>query len=138
MKFRCIIVFILFISMDLLGQIPQNERMVNKSPVYPGCGIFSEEYKRVCFEEKLNKHIFKHFRYPKSAIDSGYQGKVSIEFRLNEKGMVENILADGSYSILEKEAIRIISKLPRMKPARDKKGRPIAVPFRTSITFRLE
>ena len=38
---------------------------------------------------------------------------------------------------LEKEAKRIIDKLPRMTPGRQR-GRPVRVPFSIPITFRLQ
>ena len=38
--------------------------------------------------------------------------------------------------MLEKEAVRIISLLPKIKPA-EIEGRKVRVPFSTSITFKL-
>ena len=38
---------------------------------------------------------------------------------------------------LEKEAQRIISKLPKMTPGKQR-GRPVRVPFSIPITFRLQ
>ena len=111
---------------------------VHKPPVFPGCGIYGKELKKVCFIEKLNQHIRDHFQYPEIAIDSGYQGRVIIKFEINKEGLVENIKAKGPFLFFEKEATRIISKLPKMKPAKNKKGNPVVVPFMTSITFRLE
>lgn len=128
--------------LPLLAQEKNKDSMLiyimHKPPVFPGCGIYGKELKKVCFTEKFNQHIRNHFQYPKIAVDSGYQGRVIVKFDLNEKGLVENIKANGPYWFFEEEAIRIISKLPKMKPAKNKKGKPVVVPFMTSITFRLE
>ena len=133
-------VFIFFlITTNLFSQENNGDNFMNKPPIFPGCGVFiGKEPKKICFKDKLNMHIRKNFKYPKIALDSGYQGRVIVKFVLNKYGIVENISANGPYSFFEEEAIRIISKLPKIKPAKNKSGKPISVPFSTSITFRLK
>ena len=139
---KTITILFYFVSSLVFSQISEQQSFLNdrmhKPPIFPGCDFkLGKKNKRICFKEKLNQHISSVFEYPIIAIDSGYTGTVVVYFELNEKGIVENISADGQYSILEKEAIRIISKLPMIKPAKNRKGTPVSVKFSTQIFFKL-
>lgn len=135
--------FFMLIYSSAFSQKIENDSIsrliVHKPPVYPGCEIIlGKELKKLCFTEKLNKHIRNNFQYPQIAIDSGFQGRVIVKFEINEKGIVKNISAKGPYPFFEKEAIRIISRLPKMKPAKQKNGNAVKIPFEVPIIFRLE
>ena len=67
----------------------------------------------------------------------GIQGKVYMRFVIERDGSITNIEVLKSLDRnLEKEAIRIINKLPKMIPGKQR-GRPVRVPFSISIIFRL-
>ena len=82
-------------------------------------------------------HISKNFQYPEIAQKMGIQGRVYVKFIIDEDGSVTLIRTRGPDKNLEREAYRIISKLPKMTPGKIK-GRPVRVPFSVPITFRLE
>ena len=84
----------------------------------------------------MNRHIAKHFRYPEIAQKQGIQGRVIIQFVVGKDGNVSGIRTRGPDPILEKEAVRIISLLPKIKPG-EIEGRKVRIPFSTSITFKL-
>ena len=131
------LLLLLFISTALFSQ--EKKILFHKPPIFPGCGIvLRKEIKKLCFMEKLNKHIRTNFQYPQIAIDSSYQGRVFVQFLINKSGNIENIKVKGPYPVLEEEAVRIISKLPKMIPAKDKKGKPVETPLSVPITFRLK
>ena len=85
----------------------------------------------------MNKHIVKNFRYPDIAQEMGIQGRVYINFIISKDGSISNIRMRGPDKNLENEAKRIISKLPKMIPGKQR-GRPVRVPFSIPITFRLQ
>ena len=85
----------------------------------------------------MNKHIRKNFRYPEIAQEMGIQGRVYVNFIIAKDGQITNIRMRGPDKNLEKEAKRIISKLPSMIPGKQR-GRPVRVPFSIPITFRLQ
>ena len=58
-------------------------------------------------------------------------------FIISKDGSITNIRMRGPDKNLEKEAERIISKLPAMTPGKQR-GRPVRVPFSIPITFRLQ
>ena len=67
----------------------------------------------------------------------GIQGRVYVNFIIAEDRRITNVRMRGPDKNLEKEAARIISKLPRMTPGKQR-GRPVRVPFSIPITFRLQ
>jgi protein TonB len=88
-------------------------------------------------KEEINKHIRKNFRYPEIAQEMGIQGRVYVNFIISKDGSIKNIRMRGPDKNLEKEAARIIGKLPNMTPGKQR-GRPVRVPFSIPITFRLQ
>ncbi|MEM9075651.1 MAG: energy transducer TonB [Bacteroidota bacterium] len=103
-------------------------------PVFPGCE--GADDKRACFQEMMQKHIRKNFKYPELAKEMGLQGRVNVVFTIQKDGSIGNVLMRGPHEILEGEAGRIISKLPQMTPGKQR-GTPVKVPFAIPITFRL-
>jgi protein TonB len=106
-------------------------------PIFPGCEKVDKSQRRDCFQDKMNKHIRKNFRYPEIAQEMGIQGRVYVNFIIAKDGQITNIRMRGPDKNLEKEAQRIISKLPSMTPGKQR-GRPVRVPFSIPITFRLQ
>ena len=111
--------------------------VIEDVPIFPGCERVKKDKRRDCFQEKMNKHIRKNFRYPEIAQEMGIQGRVYINFIIGKNGEISNIRMRGPDKNLEKEAQRIISKLPTMTPGKQR-GRPVRVPFSIPITFRLQ
>jgi len=108
--------------------------VVEEPPIFPGCE--NAEDKRVCFNEMMQKHIGDNFQYPEEAQKKEIQGRVSIMFTIDEEGNITNIRKRGPDKLLEDEAVRIISKLPKMTPGKNK-GKAVRIPFSIPITFKL-
>ncbi len=109
--------------------------VIEDVPVFPGCEDAKD--KRSCFQEMMNKHIAKNFRYPEAAQEMGIQGKVNIMFVIQKDGSIGNVQMRGPAKSLEVEAQRIIDKLPKMVPGKQR-GRAVKVPFSIPITFKLQ
>jgi len=108
---------------------------IEEVPIFPGCE--SAEDKRACFNEMMQKHIRKNFRYPELAQEMGIQGRVNTQFLINNDGSIGAIQKRGPHDVLEKEAVRILSKLPKMTPGKQR-GSAVKVSFAIPITFKLE
>jgi protein TonB len=110
--------------------------VVEMVPIFPGCiGATNEELKD-CFNQKINEHIIKNFRYPQTALELGVYGRVYVLFVIDKDGNVTNIKSRGPDKMLEKEAERIISLLPVMKPGLQR-GNPVTVPYSIPINFQI-
>jgi protein TonB len=110
--------------------------VIEDVPIFPGCERVKKSERRTCFQEKMNRHIRKNFRYPEIAQEMGIQGRVYVQFVIAKDGNITGVRMRGPDKNLEKEAARIIGKLPRMTPGKQR-GRPVRVPFSIPITFRL-
>ena len=108
---------------------------VDEVPVFPGCE--NADNKRKCFNKAMQKHISKNFNYPQEAQDKGVQGRVSTMFTISENGSIQNVRMRGPDQLLEKEAARIIARLPKMIPGKHK-GKAVGVPYSIPITFKLQ
>ncbi|CAI8310702.1 MAG: energy transducer TonB [Flavobacteriales bacterium] len=111
--------------------------VIEDVPIFPGCESVSKSQRRACFQEQMNKHIRKNFRYPDIAQEMGIQGRVYVNFIIAKDGSITNIRMRGPDKNLENEAARIIGRLPQMTPGKQR-GRAVRVPFSIPITFRLQ
>lgn len=109
--------------------------VIEDVPVFPGCE--NEKDKRACFNSMMQKHISKNFRYPEIAQEMGVQGRVNVMFVIQKDGSIGNVRMRGPDKNLEEEAARIIGKLPKMIPGKQR-GRAVRVPFSIPITFKLQ
>ncbi|GAB4512048.1 MAG: M56 family metallopeptidase [Allomuricauda sp.] len=115
------------------GEVPFG--VIDEVPVFPGCE--DAEDKRACFQEKIQRHIQKNFRYPEAAEQQGIQGRVSSIFVIDTDGNIVDIKMRGPHDLLENETGRILDKLPKMQPGKHE-GKAVKVPFSIPITFKLD
>jgi len=89
-------------------------------------------------EAALHKYIAQSIKYPVIAQENGIQGRVYVSFVINQKGEVTDIkIARGVDPALDKEAMRVISKMPKWKPGKQR-GKPVKVSFTVPINFVLQ
>ena len=103
--------------------------VIEDVPIFPGCENEPKNKLRDCFNSMMQKHIGKNFRYPEIAQEMGVQGRVNVMFVIQKDGSIGNVRMRGPDKNLEEEAARIISKLPKMTPGKQR-GRPVRVPFK--------
>ncbi|WP_074409593.1 MULTISPECIES: energy transducer TonB [Aquimarina] len=116
----------------ILSQENANEKGI--TPLWPKCDR-SRQTPAQCFDQKLRNHIIQNFEYPEIAMNEGLSGTVTVEFIINKKGKVEVLEVTGAHRYLQREAIRIIRAIPKMKPGKWGE-KPIAVAYTVPITFR--
>ena len=112
--------------------------VIENAPIFPGCeNLNSEEERRACFNQMVQQHVKDNFVYPASALEMGLIGRVFVTFEISPQGKVTNIRKRGPDKILEKEAVRIISILPQMKPGMQR-GKAARVNYSIPITFKMQ
>ena len=86
----------------------------------------------------LMKQIENSIQYPEEARKKGVEGRVIVQFIVDEKGNVTqpHVLKSVEPS-LDKEALRIIRLLPQWKPG-TWKGKPVKVKYIVPVLFKLE
>ncbi len=110
--------------------------VIEDIPVFPGCEQGTDNEKRACFQQKIQEHIGKNFKYPPTAVEMGVEGKVYVQFVIDTEGRITQIRTRGPDRLLEAEAERIIASLPQMVPGKQR-GRAVKVPYSIPINFRL-
>lgn len=113
--------------------------VIEDVPVFPGCEGVAKNKRLECFMEQMAKHIKKNQQYPERAMEDNIQGRVSVLFVIDKDGNITNVQARGPKGgeLLEKEALRVISKLPKFKPGMQR-GKPVKVKYSQPITFKLQ
>lgn len=110
--------------------------VIEDKPMFPGCEKEPKNKQDECFKKKLDAHVMKTFHYPEVAQEMGIQGRVYVNFRINKDGTITIIGTRGPDKNLEKEANRIIEKLPKLIPGKQR-GKPTPVTFAYPIVFKL-
>ena len=79
--------------------------------------------------------VAKHVKYPKYAKAIGIEGTVKVHFVIDKKGKVsEAHVLQGVHPVLDQEAVRVVLKSPKWKPAK-KDGRPVKVSYTIPVMF---
>ena len=89
-------------------------------------------------EVALMRFLSDNMKYPKVARESGIQGRVVVQFVVGSDGSICNAkVIRGIDPYLDKEALRVVSVMPRWKPGMQK-GKPVSVQYTMPLMFRLE
>lgn len=100
---------------------------VDQKPSFPGG------------DKALNIFLASNIKYPVVAQETGIQGRIIVEFVVNEKGMLTNIkLADNRYDpSLGREALRVVKAMPNWIPGQIN-GKAVKVKCSHPFEFRLQ
>lgn len=86
----------------------------------------------------MERWVYPYLKYPKYAVDNGIQGRVLVEFIVDEKGEVRDAkVIRGIHTSLDDEALRVVSASPKWRPGRHR-GKKVKVAITVSVEFRLE
>lgn len=139
---KALIIFSLLVTTSLFaqedwGDVDKNTLTMKEiGPVWPGCEKGSASERQNCFNQKLSQHIAKNFRYPAEEYKKNVQGKVTVEFIVNEQGLVEVKNVSGGTPGLQAEAKRNILAMPKMSKPGMMGGKPRAIKFTAPFTFK--
>lgn len=99
--------------------------IVENMPVFPGG------------QSALLAYLGENIEYPTNAKENGAQGRVIVEFVVGKDGSIsEAKIARSVDPYLDKEALRVINKMPKWEPGTNK-GKPVNVKFTVPVIFRL-
>ncbi len=85
----------------------------------------------------LQKYLSRHINYPKRAANSGIEGKVFIQFVIDEKGSMSQLKVIKPLGFgCEEESIRVLSQMPPWKPGKSG-NRAVKVRLTIPINFKL-
>ncbi len=104
---------------------PQIFTYVEQMPDFPGG------------QTELMKFLQKNLRYPAAARENGIEGRVVLQFVVDENGKISDLqtLRDIGGGCAE-EATRVVKQMPPWKPGKQN-GNPVKVYFKLPVTFKL-
>jgi protein TonB len=90
-------------------------------------------------QQALFKYLAENVKYPVIAQENGIQGRVICQFVVNKDGSIVDVVAvrSSGEASLDKEAIRVISSMPKWKPGKQR-GKPVRVKYTVPVNFRLQ
>ena len=92
------------------------------------------------FNGYIETYLGRNLRYPEAARENEIEGRVNIQFVIDEKGTVQKAKLIGRKRLgggCEAEALRVVQSMPAWKPAMYGK-RPVKYVYTLPVTFRLE
>lgn len=104
---------------------------------FPVFSIVEQEPEFPGGSSKMMRYIGHKVQYPQIAIENKIEGRVYIRFIVEKDGSISNVEAIKSpHESLEKEAIRVVSNMPKWIPAKQR-GKNVRAQFTLPINFRL-
>lgn len=86
----------------------------------------------------LKEWVYRYVKYPQKAVEEGIQGRVLVDFIIDEKGKVTNVkVLRGVHPLLDEEAVRVVSSSIDWK-AGVVKGQKVKSEMSMYVEFRLE
>ena len=121
------------VDFTVVYEVPEETRedgeifmIVEEMPEFPGG------------EGELQKYLASSVRYPVIAQENGIQGRVYIQFVINQRGEVTNVtILRGVDPSLDREAVRVVEAMPKWKPGKQR-NRPVRVSYTVPINFVLQ
>ena len=116
-----------------------NTKTVEFVPIYPGCeSLMSNQERVACMSSKINKFISRKFNTQKfsESIERGELQRIVVQFTIDASGNVTDIKARSKHKPLEKEAIRVLEKLPLITPGKQGE-RKVDVIYSVPIIFKM-
>lgn len=100
---------------------------VEEKPEYPGG------------KQMLLRFLKDNIRYPKKSLKNNSQGKTIISFIINNDGSITDINIEKSCGdkLLDKEAKRVVSIMPKWKPGKQN-GKAVRTKYVIPVTFQLQ
>lgn len=130
--------------------------IIEEVPVFPGCKGSRKE-KAACLNVSMRKHVGRYFnidgimcvKFDEVEISEDVKEKVCVKeipkgkvkmfatFRINKNGEIDDVKVRAPYNHLKKEVLRVINKLPKMKPGKQR-GKAIGVRYTLPISFNVK
>lgn len=86
----------------------------------------------------LERWVYQYMKYPHQAVENGRQGRVLVDFIIDERGKVTDVkVLRGVDELLDAEAVRVVAASPDWKPGR-LRGKKVKTEMSLYIEFRLQ
>ena len=120
------------------GPDTSHVNFVSEVPLFPGCSSSLDREDRIdCLNSKMGRFVQRRFDTSNTDNLSGRdEVRISVMFTININGEIQDIKIQAPNKQLEKEARKVISKLPKMTPGK-MNGEPVNVTYTLPIVYRV-
>lgn len=115
-----------------------NYEFVEQVPVFPGCeGLATNEERKKCMSDKISLLVRRKFD-TSVGTSLGLRGvqRFHVQFKIDKYGLVTDILTNAKHKELDREAKRVISKIPKMRPGKQQ-NKNVSVVYNLPINFQI-
>ena len=129
-------------SFEEIDETPIPISVVEQVPLFISCEKIEKKEQFKCFQEEIKKHIENNLKYPKEAKKEKLERKVHVLFDIDKEGVIINLMVkslnkDKFDTLFEEEAKRIINKLPKFIPGKQR-NKPVVVRYVVPVIFKIE
>ncbi|MFT6638484.1 MAG: TonB family protein [Flavobacterium sp.] len=113
---------------------------VEQLPMFEACKGLARSEQKECFDSQLAKAISRNLTYPESDYESGKQGTALVEFIIDEKGNITNVVSvDNKRATYDMRmaAEKAIKKIPRITPAKQG-NESVKIKYIIPVSFKLK
>jgi TonB family protein len=123
-------------TVGTMAQSKTSNMQVDKSGVYEWVEV-RPSY--VGGQTALEEYITEHVIYPDLAVENNAQGRVDVQFVVDEKGniMDAHVLGEKIGNGLDEEAVRVVANMPKWTAGKVK-GKNVKTRVTIPITFKIE
>lgn len=122
---------------DLGGPVGESQEIVEQ-PITTAAKTYVAVEQMPQFNGDLSAFLSAHLRYPEASRIAGETGRVGLRFVVNEDGAISDVeVIRKATPLLDAEALRIVSSMPRWKPGRQG-GMAVKVYFTLPVIFQLD
>lgn len=143
-------IFTLTFTENILAQVDQQTSTTVEKTESSGSALAQNQKEEPIFtvveqmpqfpggKEAQIKYMVNSIKYPENARKNGISGKVYVTYVIEKSGKVTDVrVLKGVDEELDKEAVRVISEMPKWKPGMEK-GKPVRVQITQPIDYKLD
>ncbi|TCK68501.1 colicin import membrane protein [Winogradskyella wandonensis] len=118
------------------GSISEGFKLSQEGPIFPGCEGKNNTDRKQCMNQKVSAFFSQTFDSDLAAtLGLSEDQSIRIYFKISKTGQIIDVRAKAAHPKLEQETKRVISLLPKIRPAMQQ-GQPTTAPYSTSIRFK--
>lgn len=118
------------------GSTSNGFKLSQEGAIYPGCEGLDNTSRKQCMNGKIKTFFGNNFDNDlASTLGFSNDQSIKIYFKISKTGQIIDVRAKAAHPKLEEETKRVISLLPKIKPAMQQ-GKPTSAPYSTSVRFK--
>jgi hypothetical protein len=129
-------IFVAF-AQDVNDSSKQSGLSAERFPVFPNCENLEAKTLEKCFYNEVQDFIFQNFVVSENLVQNNFKGNIKVLFEVDKNGVFKVIYVNAVDDALIKEAKRVFTKFPNVKPS-TYNGNPTFSQYNITISIPLK